>query len=124
MEMCLKVIEIEDILDKTPTLLVIADKFNEIVKDTGIYNEMIRVDFKIMDKTIEDKHIKGHVRLTYVKDNEGGKFYSLDEDDRCFHNNLLLAKYIFDKMLRSTDDYSYSMIPKKVCLSVFMVYLD
>ena len=124
MEMCLKVIEIEDILDKIPTLLTIADGFNEIVKDSGIYNEMIRVDFKIMDKTIENKHIKDHIRLTYVGRNKEGKFYSLDEDDKCFHNNLLLAKYIFDKMIRSTDDYTYIMTPKKVCLSVFMVYLD
>lgn len=37
MEACLKVIEIEDILDKIPTILTIADGFNEIVKDAGIY---------------------------------------------------------------------------------------
>ena len=123
-EMCLKVIDIEDMLDKIPTLLTIADKFNEIVKYAGIYNEMVRVDFKIMDKFIENKNIKGHTRLTYVKSNGEGKFYSLDEDDKCFRNNLLLAKYIFDKMLRLTDNYTYIMTPKKVCLTVYMVYLD
>ena len=124
MEMCLKVIEIENILDKILTLLTIADGFNKIVKDAGIYNEMIRVDFKIMDEFNENKNIKGHIRLTYIGKNGEGKFYSLDEDDKCFHNNLLLAKYIFDKMLKLTDDYIYIMTPKKVCLTVYMVYLD
>nr|DAX78915.1 MAG TPA: hypothetical protein [Caudoviricetes sp.] len=126
-EMCLKIIDIEDIedmLDKIPTLLTVADKFNEIVKYAGTYNEMIRVDFKIMDEFNENKNIKGHIRLTYVGKNGEGKFYSLDEDDKCFHNNLLLAKYIFDKMLKLTDDYIYIMTPKKVCLTVYMVYLD
>ena len=123
-EMCLEVIDIEDMLDKIPTLLTIANKFNEIEKYAGIYNEMIRVDFKIMDNFIERRNIEGHVRLTYVKSNGEGNFYSLDEDDKCFHNNLLLAKYIFDKMLKSTDDYAFIMTPKKACLTVYMVYLD
>lgn len=115
-------IQVANILSMDEVLLTINYEFNRIIEIEGetIYNKMTKITFTLKDEY--NMIIRsGTIRLTYTDDAGKYKFYSLDEENKCFPNILLLAKYIYGKLQGEVNHMRG--IPLKVALSVYMMYL-